>query len=245
MELNAYRLVFPVLGGKLKPESFEIRAIVGTAFSIGKGYFLTCSHVVDSALGFDSFALGESNISLKAWNAVPVIGYEQHKGIDVAIIHCPMLTDINTRKWVTPGSLPMSLAINATGFPHGLNKPGEGSIQIRSFDGTISSKTNWDSFSENPDIYELSFPAPRGLSGSPLCTKNKVAGVIFGNRNIEMTVFTETETNKEGDHTTVYEKVEAYRAGVAIQSISIFSKKSDILGCGIGNHLEKQGLVEQ
>jgi len=243
VEINTHDYVFPIIAGESGGTATIVKNVLGTAFSIGGGYFLTCDHVLKNGDGFGEVRLGRSNLVATKWESIVILGNSRHEDLDVAILYVPHAKDIQCMEWEAPEKLPMLSTVHATGFPYALNLPDEGSIQIRSFCGTITSVTIWPKFKSKPGIYELSFLAPRGLSGAPLCRGNKIVGVVYGNRSIEMTVFSETEVNKDGDETTVFEKIESFRIGLALQTEPIMNIESDLLKCTVGEHLKKHALL--
>lgn len=243
MEINAHDYVHPLQAGERNGLRFTIRSVIGSAFSIGDGYFLTCAHVIDNGSSYKNVSVGKQNSELGMWEAIEIESIELNHDIDLALLYAPKFESAHTRVWRVPENLPMLTKIHCTGFPFALNYPGDGSIQIRAFEGTISSKTNWSDFKANPEIYELSHVAPRGLSGAPLCVENQIVGVIFGNRSIEITVFSEKEIEIESGSTNTYEKIEALRIGLALQAIPVLCTHYKLLDGTIAMHLEKNSLL--
>lgn len=120
-------------------------------------------------------------------------------------------------------------------------------ITIRSFRGTIVTPRTWHGLPAKPRVYELSFPCPRGLSGSPLwrigAAPPSVVGVVFGNSITDMIVNQSVEKSKDGDETAFYERVEALHLGLAIQALSILDVQSSLLGMRLGDFLQKNNLL--
>ena len=100
-------------------------------------------------------------------------------------------------------------------------------------------------FSSDIQVYELSFPCPRGLSGAPITTNThdpQIAGVVVGNHSTKMLIFTDSERLQEGTETIV-ERYEALQLGIAIPNVQLFDIKSQLLKGTIGNHLNKCSLL--
>jgi hypothetical protein len=55
-------------------------------------------------------------------------------------------------------------------------------------------------------------------------------------------VYSETETDRQGNKTTVYQKVEALHLGVALQTSALMGVNSALLGKTIGEHLREVHL---
>lgn len=63
--------VFPVIGGDPKGDSaITIRAVLGTAFSIGGGVFMTAGHTIPNARGHGAASLGSPEAG--RWQGTPI-----------------------------------------------------------------------------------------------------------------------------------------------------------------------------
>ena len=100
--------------------------------------------------------------------------------------------------------------------------------------------------------YELSFAAPRGLSGSPLLVGTGthlpdigVTGIVVGNSESRMLVFSskETESESKSSNTTIVERYESLSLGIAIQVGSIISQNSELLAMNVGEYLTSHGIL--
>ncbi|MFI5399299.1 MAG: hypothetical protein ACHQ9S_27535 [Candidatus Binatia bacterium] len=98
------------------------------------------------------------------------------------------------------------------------------------------------------EVYELSFQVPRGLSGAPLQPVNRplvVHGVIIGNSQSRMKVFSHQELVVESGVTNRVEHFEALTLGLAVRPGSILDQTSRVLRGTIRGHLDSLGLLRQ
>ena len=93
-----------------------------------------------------------------------------------------------------------------------------------------------------PDIYEVSFSAPLGLSAAPLMCGDAVAGIVIGNRSTEMLVFAHREIVR-GDKELVTERFEAMQLGTAVQTTNALALRHDDWGGSLESHLVQQRLL--
>ena len=95
---------------------------------------------------------------------------------------------------------------------------------------------------------ELSFPCPRGLSGAPVIRMKpepqRIIGVVLASTITDETVYQEEEKSIEDGTETVFTKTEALHLGLAIRADAVFGIKSDLLGCTLGDWLQRHGLRE-
>jgi hypothetical protein len=95
-------------------------------------------------------------------------------------------------------------------------------------------------------VFELSFNAPRGLSGSPLMTTDlriSVSGIIIGNSKSSMLVFDTEEIEGSESEETRVQHYESMSLGVAVQSKEIFPLRPALLDCTISEYLERNGKL--
>jgi hypothetical protein len=244
----AYDYVFPVIAGDSVPASgsnlasVAVREVYGTAFCLFENFFVTNEHVIKNASEHTWWGLAFAEAGV--WKAASVDHYERVVGLDIGILSA----SLPSAKWLKWRSdeLSMLADVQTTGFPYGLDVSSS-KLRMRSFRGTVVSSRTWDGLAAKPRVYELSFPCPRGLSGSPLWKPGNppsVAGVVFGNSITEMIVNRDVEKTKEGSETTVYERVEALHLGMAIQTQSILSVQSSLFGLRIGDLLRDKDLLD-
>jgi hypothetical protein len=108
-------------------------------------------------------------------------------------------------------------AVSAAGYPFALDTA-TSTVAFRAFAGHIVGKRPLPRFSARPACYEVSFPAPRGLSGSALLHAGAVIGCVIGNESMRMDVFREAELLDEGVVTSRVERYEGLSVGLAVRA---------------------------
>jgi hypothetical protein len=239
--MNAYEFVFPIIAGNLVEQSearaVNVRQVIGTCFSIGNGFFLTAAHVVSSAVdcGWIGYPVE------KVWRMLDLKGSEIHEDVDVAIIQAEM-PDHKIFKWQVQ-SRGMWEQAQTIGFPYALDLE-NANLNIRGFSGHIVSQLSFYGLTAKPRVYELSFQAPRGLSGAPLLLHSgEVAGIVIGNKSTEMQVFSDREILADGTQEKIVERYEALQLGIALTSASIIDLDFKILGSTLRDYLVKSNLA--
>ncbi len=249
MAINAHEYTFPVIGASAKviktEKVFFTKTVYGSAFSIGKDYFLTAGHVLKNAGESEAVGIGFSD--QKMWHFAEVTNSEIISDYDIGIIQAKVPV-ARALRWKYGDELPMLSNVQTVGYPYALDLK-RFTIDTRAFKGHIVVARTFMGLKSNPRIYELSFQAPRGLSGSPLFTVGKrpnIIGMIIGNHRTEMLVFSDKERIVEGDKkiTTIVERYEALQLGIAIQTMTLVKAHSHILGDSLFNHLKKTGLLK-
>jgi hypothetical protein len=94
--------------------------------------------------------------------------------------------------------------------------------------------------------YELSMPAPRGLSGAPVLLSQLppiVLGVVIQNGKSGMLVHSDTERDESGDQRLVVERYEYLTYGRAVSASAIAELRSNILNGTVREHLARLDLV--
>lgn len=242
---NAFDMIFPVFTA-FKGQTPG--SLWGTAFPITKTLFLSARHVVENANqhikdgNAEYIVLGkpEDNSPGSHVNMTVIKAFESHQSLDIALleIHPDQFENILIQGWRTE-ALPLLANVATLGYPYALDLAAM-ALTSRGFKGHVVG--NGPQVDLGPKFfgYELSFPAPRGLSGAPLYTDEKdikVAGVIIGNASKEMEVVSEKEILEEGDRVEIYTKVEILHNAIAIQSDDIHNAKFDLIDSSIGNFL--------
>jgi len=141
--------------------------------------------------------------------------------------------------------------VRAVGYAYGTHTiDDKTSVVVRGFPGTVVSYLNeFRPLSmQGPPFraYELSFLAPRGLSGSPLLNAQgnlQIHGMIIGNAETRMMVFRSEERIQDSDNTTIVEQYEALVLGMAVSAEEILPRRSSLLGLTIEEHLAKHQLL--
>ncbi|HUY90248.1 MAG TPA: hypothetical protein VMV10_16035 [Pirellulales bacterium] len=249
-EIAKKQAVFGVVGAA-HDEGGKLRAkhVFGTAFCIGNDFYLTAGHCVMAlegsevaGLGFGGFREGLISGPL---GIARVKRTETVDEYDVGIIEAEQIPDVGTPPWLFGHCAPLT-DVRTGGFPFALDHEA-GIVTSRAFKGYIVAFVEkFRELKAGPTVYELSFPAPKGLSGAPLSivlpNRVGVGGMFIGNRSIEMEVFREKETIAgKGEETFI--KVEGLQFGIAIAAGSLRNVPSKLLGSTLGEHLQRLGLV--
>jgi hypothetical protein len=247
--LNVYELVLPVIGAdSAETGELRIREACGTAFTIGGGVYLTAGHVWENALAFPKQGIG----ILPDQSGPPghmlicrVDDSEVLKDYDLAILKSAAVSS-KTFPWST-ADLTLLEEVRAFGYPYAFD-PASGTLNVRGFKGEIVGSDTLARLGTNPAINELSFSCPRGLSGAPLIRnkpKTQITGIVLGNQITEMIVFQEKETLVERNRETVLIKTESLHLGIALRASEVVAVRSELLGCAIGEWLQRYGLLAQ
>lgn len=260
--VSPYSLAFPVFGGmETSRRVFDAsRGVLGTSFLLGEGYLLTAGHVATSAR--------DSGLQLLV--GLPEPGSDQTVHVmqtleveslepDVAIIQVgvkrsPIPKELEVVfQWRKKSVVELD-DVWTLGFAHGTQLLGDRTRLIqRLFKGHVVADL---AAYERPGqrtafpAYELSFQAPRGLSGAPLLagsgTKLRdiaVAGLIIGNSSMSMLVHS-AEFVEESDSGVVREKhFESLTLALALQASQILELKSSLLGKTIGDYVDNRGRL--
>jgi hypothetical protein len=243
--MDSYEHIFPVTGGSVDRHAAEetmiLRQVFGTAFSIGEGYFLTAGHVIHAALECEWAGIGFPAES--TWHGSPFIESELLENYDIGVFTAET-PGFKSMRWNLT-SLPMLYNVQSIGYPYALDVE-HARLNIRAFAGHVVSEQTFHALKANPKIYELSFQAPRGLSGAPLLTSGRgksVAGVVIGNRATQMLIFSDKEVLADGYRETTVERYESLQLGIAIQSAAMLDLRCNLLKGSLREHLAKNGLV--
>jgi len=255
--VEASEIVAPiVLADRLEGSLYSVTGdILGTCFSIGGGFCLTAGHVANE-------------IRHRPASKLAVIGFRQEgRWIGAEVAECEVLgADVGVLKFMfaegVEGSdaptfawsvqpLPLLATVKSIGYPFGSTfVDNQLFINPRAFQGhVVSSLSRYQpvGFEGAPFVvYELSFAAPRGLSGAPLLfgeAPTVVRGLVIGNSQSEMRVHQSTERISEVESKTTVEHFEWLRLGVAVQSPHAASLNSALLGGSVVHHLHQQGLL--
>jgi hypothetical protein len=234
---SGYTIALPVFSARSAPGgAYQIEGEVqGTAFAIGGSFMLTAGHVADAATTEGRHAV----IALEGpdgfFKAAKVIEREDLDA-DVALLKVEFPVEGSERwfhvfRWrETP--VEAFETVRCVGYAYGIhNVDGRQSVVARGFQGEVVSRLRefkplaWprDPF----PVYELSFMAPRGLSGAPLLNSHGhplVYGMVIGNSQSRMTVFRSEERLAEPDRNTTVEQYEALTLGIAVEGRTILAQ---------------------
>src|SRR5918994_343705 len=228
-------------------------ALVGSAFALGDNYMITAGHV--------AARLTDENRTLVVglyrpdteFDVAPVIEVE-HLGCDLAILQIDLNPSHSADRfhrfgWSTAPLVPFT-QVRSVGYAYGVHHVEDRRFTIvRGFQGHIVSRLTQfkpAGMSEPPfEAYELSFVAPRGLSGSPLTNvagRVVIHGVVIGNSESRMLIFRDEEL-VQSDRTQIVERYEALTLGIAVPASEVYGQSSHLLGATVYDHLRQHGLL--
>jgi len=255
--ISTYSISLPIHRAKELPGDryFVTGEIIGTCFSIGNDFMLTANHVIDALESLDIVGVvGIANPDDDFLKGARIVEFER-LACDVGVIKVTHVFP-ESAKWVH--TLPWNQAtlsafdeVKSLGYPYGLHNIDEKkSIVQRAFQGHIVSALNEFkpiSYKGRPfAVYELSFQAPRGLSGSPLIITRdtiSISGMIIGNSKTSMLVLETEEIGESSSEKIVIQQYESLSLGIAIQAKEIFQQKSTLLGDAIFEFLGQNGSL--
>ena len=255
---TGYDTVLPVYIGEESPggEQLLTGEVLGTSFGIGGGFLLTAAHVVSITKDGNQQNLFVGFADHKGYvRPIPITHHEQLPN-DIALLQMgKMPTDINVPffqiKWDSQDLDPFA-PVSTIGYPYGMHKiEDQQALTLRAFLGHIVSRLiafRPIGFTGPPfRAYELSFIAPRGLSGAPLFKGERrnpvIKGLIIGNSESKMMVYQSSEHIREAEETTIVEQYETMTLGIAVTAGEILAQHSSLLGVTIGEHLKANRLI--
>ncbi len=147
--------------------------IYGTAFPIRPGVFATAAHVLRNAMA-DAGKEGVVALCRRGPEDIesgPVVRTDVHAGIDLALLECPYFAKLPGLPMMV-GELDIFTRVSAAGYPYAVDAERLAFV-LRGFAGTVVTRRELYHLPSQPPGYELSFPAPRGLSGAPLVHVNR------------------------------------------------------------------------
>jgi hypothetical protein len=259
-QLSRFSLSLPVYSTqKLDERRYQsVGEIKGTCFSIGGGNFLTAGHVVRTIESEDlAPVIGVFDEIGYAQQAVPVSDTEVLP-CDLSILKTEPITSAWSADYIV--DLPWTDRhagafddIYSLGYAYGLHETDERSSVIqRAFKGHIVADPidfKLLGSSERPfHAYELSFSAPRGLSGSPLLTNwptPEVLGVVIGNSKNPMLILDTEEREQNSGGLTRIQVYESLSLGIAVHGSEVFKSKSELLNMTIGEYLDARKLLRK
>ena len=185
--------------------------------------------------------------------AAPIINIEILES-DVAIFEVNYVFE-GSKSWVYPPKwslnhlLPMN-DIRTFGYPYGIHIVDENkSVIQRGFKGHVVSShlpfKRLNTTEKTFTVYELSFPAPKGLSGGPLLDIRKQVnyGLIIGNSESSMLVYEHEERESSGENTTTVEHWSKLSLGIAVTADVILNQESELLQSNICGFLDKNNGI--
>lgn len=258
-KLSYFSLSMPVyLARRLRQDVYQMAGqIEGTCFSIGGDIFLTAGHVVQTLQASDLVpVIGVFDSHGHAQQAVPVIEMEVLRcdlGIlKVGAIHPPENDCVAHLPWAGR-PLGQLDSVQSLGYAYGIHQiEGRTSIIQRAFRGyVVSDPVDFKPMGYSGDpfhVYEVSFSAPRGLSGSPLMTTSahlKATGVVIGNSQSRMLILESEEVERGGGGRTLIQQYESLSLGIVVHAGEVFKSESQLLNKTLGEHLEGMKLLRR
>lgn len=255
--VSGYSIALPVFSAVAVPASdgdaYRPQGeVCGSAFALGGDYMLTAQHVLaEASAGGDEVVVGlQTDGFLKAARVVE----SEQLHAEIALLRVEFVVEgsdkwFNRLRW-REGPLHTFEAVRVLGYAYGIHRvDNRESLVVRGFEGRVVSglrefkPVGWPGLPF--PVYELSFLAPRGLSGAPLLSSGTefVHGVVIGNSQSRMLVFRSEERVREGDAAATVEQHEAMTLGIAVQASTVLAQTSRLLGKSIREHLADHALL--
>lgn len=233
--LNQVEYIFPVIGGYRSGDSFELQRLIGTAFYIMNGFYVTSAHVIRQATEeHECMALGA--IRKEGVLRYEIQDFECFEEHDFAIFRSDKSVSNSAFRW---SFLPMSAGgeVITFGFPFGVDKT---NFVHRVFKGYVNSHGKFSRFKDNT-CYEVSFPCMAGLSGSFLLDEKNylVRGIIQGSS--EHAIETGDYEEEDGNKTIIFR--ETMKLGLAYSSENFMPLDSKLLGGSFKGYLQEHDLL--
>lgn len=255
---SGYSVSLPVFSAEMTgKQEFKLSGeIRGTCFSIGENYMLTAGHVASglSCVPGSCAVVGLSNPDSRYFKGALVDDIEA-LSCDIGLLRVKFIVPESadwfySLKWAEHDLNPFD-NVRCLGFAYGMHTVEDSKSCVqRAFQGHIVSNLLQFKplrYKGKPfAVYELSFGAPRGLSGSPLLNSHgtlTLNGLIIGNSESRMLVFQSEEREASEKSETIVEQYESLSLGIAVRADQIFKLNSRILGTTIGEYLRSRKLV--
>jgi len=166
-QLRAFDLHVPVLSS-LRATDGSLQTpkplVYGTAFPLAPGLFATAAHAIEAAAADGTPGLSDVSNADDPMVHYAVKSYELVKAIDLAILEAPSLANLPAFPIDFDRKLEFLANASALGFPLAMDAEFVTCIP-RAFGGHVVRRRELYQLPGQPPGYELSFPAPEGLSG--------------------------------------------------------------------------------
>jgi hypothetical protein len=161
-------LHLPVVAGDANEGGLSARKPLayGTAFPVLPGVFVTAAHVISDARADGALSLSWMTPDRDV-KVFPIVDCERFSPVDLAICHCPDLQQLTPISLDFDHTLDLLVPSYAIGFPYAVD-PEWVTMAPRAFRGYVVTRRELYHLPAQPPGYEVSFPAPQGLSGAPL-----------------------------------------------------------------------------
>jgi hypothetical protein len=227
--LTVRHIAIPVFAGTEEAgrTSTSTMKFHGTAFPFGSSMLLTAFHVAANATASGNRVLigwppPPPNKPFEFMNAAVV---QMWPHVDMAAIMVPG-TMFPPLPW-NASDLPLLTQVRAYGFPHGYEPR---ALYHRALAGPIVGhrKASDRRLPGQPEVYELQFAAPLGLSGAALLTGElEVAGCVVGNAGSALARHGSTQAISEPVRCTTDDDSELLQLGIAICASEILRLRFD------------------
>jgi hypothetical protein len=173
----------------------------------------------------------------------PIEDHEIIEDIDLAIVSCKG-GPWSARQWFT-GEAPLGTYVYVGGYPYSLDLE-QLQLYVRAYRGHVVASRALFQLPGHPAGYELSFSAPRGLSGAPVFAAGDnplVIGLIVQNARSGMLVHSDSERDTTTGKELLVERYEWLTFGVAVATRTIMDVHSRLVGGQISTHLARLNLL--
>jgi len=205
MPIKASDYILPLVVGKKNTENpfAQLNRFVGTAFYIGaNGVIATCGHIASTPASDES--LMAYDLNLQRFLKLEML--QIHPEMDFAIAR----TGVKQNKYlrlVKTDMHPIELGtgISSFGYVNAGRVGADLRLEDKYFKGYISFiGTKPDTTLKCRTVCELSFPTLNGFSGAPVFfeNKNSLVGMLYGNRESEIEVYSNTMVEIKGKAVT-------------------------------------------
>ena len=251
MEINALDYVFPIVSIGVAQDDRPlsgIREVLGTAFALDAGLFMTAAHVAYSSPREGALAL--AFMESDRWFPMLLRNVEVFPRHDIAIVEATVLpTPLFRWRFDEMRILDRVLTV---GYPFAMDTEHQ-RISLRAFRGEVVGVAPLSLSGNTTSVYELGFQCPRGLSGAPLLYAEdgyfEVVGVVVGNKTTGISVFRDRETLTEQrggvpyQVEKVYERFDAMHLGAAVTSRETAGLEAARLGGTLEDFMKRRGLA--
>ena len=256
--VSFYSVSFPVLIAEaVRPKVYQIRGeIEGTAFRIGGTLFMTAGHVVTTIKSSGmTGVVGVFDRNGREMRALAISRSEVIDG-DVGIVETEA---VDRESGESSESLPWSTRsighfddLCSVGYAYGFYRSKDrNSIIQRVFRGyVVADPVDFAPIGYPRDgfaAFELSFAAPRGLSGAPLILDRagvlQVAGVVIGNSQSRMPILEREDVSDDGHERVIVQQYESLTLGIATQARAILDQRSELLRGTVREYLKSARLL--
>ncbi len=194
--------------------------VYGTAFPILPGLFVTAGHVFNAVQADGIPALGNMGEG-GALKVSEITDAEVFSDIDLALVVCPGLEHVPPIPLEFDYQLGLLDPVWTVGFPCALDAEWV-TLAPRAFRGSVVTRRESYQLKGQPPCYEVSFPAPEGLSGAPLMSPVLSKVVPPSHRCYGYVI----------QHATIGSAERNITVGVAVDINAILSIKTEMLNIG-------------